>query len=429
MVNAVATPPMAPAWREMVRRVASLLLGLVALALSLPPGHCGPTPLPSGPEVQVEVRAEGPDFASARNEAVRQAVQKVLPQVVTADRRIQNDRIVLDEVQSSLNGHVRHIEVLDSGPSPNGVWVRLAVTVGPQAVGNYLNPTAPQAARFSGQALSGEQAREAQAREFREQHVRHLLQGFPAQALQVAVQSIRPADRAPGGLQLQVAYQLQPAFLQRLQQGLQDIACDPRQPAQCARTGLCFDRTGHLQCLTLALGPPGTEYPLIYDAFLEQPHEGYREPPARRHLSFTLLFRFKNQAGRRTGLRPCHDFAVQVDRQSQRMLSIPYTNAQDDSPVQVITRQAAQLGLNTFSLSHWVTDRPVSLVVEIPKQLLEQVDLANSNQIEALAVIQTGSGRLSKTGQEEPAYLFDITQPAVVVSRNLEDAGQVCSWR
>jgi len=57
------------------------------------------------------------------------------------------------------------------------------------------------------------------------------------------------------------------------------------------------------------------------------------------------------------------------------------------------------------------------------------VDLANSNQIEALAVIQTGSGQFSKTGQEEPTYLFDITQPAVVISRKVEDAGNFCAWR
>jgi len=430
MVNALVSVPGQTASHPLHRLLRRLILGLTALVSGLPPGHCDSGAGPPVSEQRVEVRAEGIDFASARNEAVRQAVQRVLPQVVTANRRIQNDRIVVDEVQSSLNGHVRHIEVLDTGPSPTGVWVRLTVTVSPQAVANYLDPAPPKGAQFSGQTLSGEQGREAQAREFRAQHVRHLLQGFPAHALQAWVRSIRPTDRAPGGLLLELNYQLKPSFLQQLQQGMEDMACNPRQPSQCSRTTLCFDRRElPPRCLTLAPGKVDTEYPLIYDAFLGEPHEGYRQPPSRQMLQFALLLRFKNQAGVRTGRRPCYDIAVQVDREGQQILTIPYTNIQDDSPIQAITQKTRRLSMNTFGFSHWFTDRLFRLAVEIPKQLLEQVDIAESTQVEALAAIRFDSNQLSSSTQEAPYYLFDITQPAVAISRRREESGQTCAWR
>jgi len=430
MVNALVSVPGHTATHPLHRRLRLLILGLTALVSILPPGHCDSAAGPPVSEQRVEVRAEGIDFATARNEAVRQAVQRVLPQVVTADRQIQNDRIVLDQVQSSLNGHVRHIEVLDTGPTLTGVWVRLTVTVSPQAVANYLDPAAPKGAQFSGQTLSGEQGREAQAREFREQHVRHLLQGFPAHALQAWVRSIRPTDRTQGGLLLELNYQLKPAFLQQLQQGLEDIACDPRQPSQCARTTLCFDRRDlPPRCLILAPGKVNTEYPLIYDAFLEEPHEGYRQPPSRQLLQFALLLRFRNQAGVRTGRRPCYDIAVQVSREGQQILTIPYTNVQDDSPIQGITQNTRRLSMSTYGFSHWFTDRLFRLDVEIPKKLLEQVDIAESTQLETLAVIRVDSGRFSSSAREAPNYLFDITQPAVAISRRREESGQICAWR
>lgn len=207
-----------------------------------------PTPAPG--TIRVEITAEGQDFESAKNEALRQAVQQVLPQLVIADRRIDKDQVTLDKVQSSLNGHVQNLTILNASRSATGMRVTIAADVSRTPLHNFVLPGNSPLPRIAGQAIVAEQHLEAQARPFREDYVRHLLQGFPARHIQVRVDAITPTHDGSHALVMRVSYQLNAAFLHELRKGLREIACKFQTPGDCSNTAICFDLATGPECIS-----------------------------------------------------------------------------------------------------------------------------------------------------------------------------------
>lgn len=225
---------------------------LLAAVLSL---GCSSAALAS---TSVEVTGEGPTRYDAQMDALRQALQAVVRQLVIADREIREDQITLDRIYSSFNGYIEGFSILRESRegSTSRMLVRLTVSEAPIAeLLRRQNPSGP--ASMAGGALSAEISRERENRRFRDRLLTRALQGYPHAAVAISVLSARPDRANPQRVYMDVEYRLNPAFLAGLRNTVQTLSCKPNDPNDACPALVCFSGAAGLPSTAPAIWPRG----------------------------------------------------------------------------------------------------------------------------------------------------------------------------
>jgi hypothetical protein len=178
------------------------LVTFLSTMLLMAPGRTHAQARGDGETVTVEGRGASP--WEARQDAVRMALQQTMRPLVLADRAVDGDRLVRDQVLSTLNGFVERFEELSrsresAAPGTQPEWIMKArVTVSPSAVRLFLARAEQPAAtaQLDGAQMLAEVAIARERRVVNGKLFQRLLQGFPMQAYDVAIARVVPDAEA-----------------------------------------------------------------------------------------------------------------------------------------------------------------------------------------------------------------------------------------
>lgn len=176
-------------------------------------------------EAEVIVRASGVDFRTAREEAVRTALQSVVEQLVISDRLIDNGEVVRDEVLSTQNGFITGFEVLEQRRTEFGeVEIQARVGISRDTILNYAGLRGFASSEVDGSALFAEVNRRADQTAVFRQMLGRFLAGYPWDVLSVELDSIAPAVGLDGVLEARIKIETDPRFLTALEQFAERIS-------------------------------------------------------------------------------------------------------------------------------------------------------------------------------------------------------------
>jgi hypothetical protein len=189
----------------------------------------------------VIVTGEGSSFWDAREDCVRQALQQSLPQLVIADRRIEDDKVVRDSVLSTMNGFVESFRVLEQSEAKGSIRLKAEVQISESDIENFVLASGKGGARINSDSILGEISRDDLARTSRSEILRRLFEGFPTQAFDVRVKKVELDPEQRGQVIATVEVQLNKQFVKNLKSGLRVLGMsgdsDSRRPEQLT---VCF---------------------------------------------------------------------------------------------------------------------------------------------------------------------------------------------
>lgn len=141
----------------------------------------------------VRVSGRGATRWSARGDAIRQAMQQKVAQLVIADRAVSADSVLKDDVVSTMNGFVEGFEVIAERRSGEEIELDARVILGTGSIERYIarrrNPTAGM---VDGDGMLARlQASQAFERA-RADVVTRLFSGFPGEAVSLTVDEVHP---------------------------------------------------------------------------------------------------------------------------------------------------------------------------------------------------------------------------------------------
>lgn len=145
----------------------------------------------------VKVTGYGSNPNEARNDAVRQALQETMRQLIVVDRVIKDDQIIRDKIMSTMNGYVENFKELSLKKEAQQIAVQAEVTVSPSRIENFIGTSIGGGGSVSGGALFAESQREIAQRKVRGELFDRLFRGFPSEVLEVKLVKINPSDGDP----------------------------------------------------------------------------------------------------------------------------------------------------------------------------------------------------------------------------------------
>lgn len=184
------------------------LLFAVALAATLPARAAS--------DLTVTVTGTGASVDEARTDAVRQALQQTIRQLVVVDRVVSNDRLLRDDVMSTMNGYVERFRQTKLDKTATGFSVEAEITVSASRIENFIGIPAGGAAPLEGASLLAESGRQVAQRKARGEIFDRLFRDFPSETSDVKVLAIAPSTLDPNSLVVSFSHALKPTFLAAL---------------------------------------------------------------------------------------------------------------------------------------------------------------------------------------------------------------------
>jgi hypothetical protein len=178
-------------------------------------------------EVQVRVTGRGESEWSARNDAIRQALQQAMSQLVIADRVISDDKVLRDTVMSTMNGFVDRVEPIRTYKDGNEIVTELNVGVSKTRIENFLGGSTGASASVRGSDLSAGLQGELLSRTARAQILWRLFAGYPGKAIEIKVEKIGLSEQDPNLIIVDYSFSTDKAFLSSLKQGLKALGRAP----------------------------------------------------------------------------------------------------------------------------------------------------------------------------------------------------------
>ena len=173
----------------------------------------------------VRVEANGPSPFEARQEAIRQALQMTMKQLVVADRAIDNDTIIRDRVISTMNGYVKHFSIISSERRDGQVFLVADVTVSPTAITQFIESSNLNGvSKTSSDNLIANAARESEARRNRSEMLVSSLSQFPASAMSSQIVKMAPNEVDPNLIDVWVQVQYDKGFVTAVKQQMSAMA-------------------------------------------------------------------------------------------------------------------------------------------------------------------------------------------------------------
>lgn len=170
--------------------------------------------------VSVEVHGEGASHWEARADCIRQALQQTMKQLVIADRRVEDDRLLKDSVLSTMNGYIDSFEILSESRQNGVVTITARVGVSATRIENFLAGNKLGTVNVDGAALTADFQRNRLARQARTEILARLFAGFPSSAFDVKVKHIEPGTQQDIAI-VQVEVRASKEYIRSLKNGLE----------------------------------------------------------------------------------------------------------------------------------------------------------------------------------------------------------------
>lgn len=191
-------------------------------------------------DVVVSVTGSGPTTDEAKTDAIRQALQQTLRQLVVVDRTISGNKILRDKVMSTMNGYVEAFCIKQIQHTNTGFSIDADITVSASRIENFIGVSTGGGGSFEGTSLLAEQNRRiAQAlAEKGQERARgeifdRVLRGFPSDAIVIRMTHIALSEKDPKTLVVDIEYKYKPSFVKALVGTIEALSicrCAPRQP-------------------------------------------------------------------------------------------------------------------------------------------------------------------------------------------------------
>jgi hypothetical protein len=169
------------------------------------------------------VTGEGDSYWDARQDCIRQALQQAVAQLVVADRRIENDKLVKDSILSTMNGFVDSFEVIKQTSERGRVQLVAQVTVSVSGIENFVLSSGKGSAKFDSNAVLGNLQKDDLMRVSNSEIVTRLFEGFPSRAFDVQVKKIAPDPQNRGIVLVTIDIRANKQFIRNLRSGLRVI--------------------------------------------------------------------------------------------------------------------------------------------------------------------------------------------------------------
>jgi hypothetical protein len=141
----------------------------------------------------VRVLGRGATRWAARNDAVRQALQQRVRQLVIADRAIAGDSLLYDNTVSTLNGFVESFDVISERIEDKEVQLDTKIVVGTGEITRYIaRRKTPTGAAIDGDGLLARVQATRLASEATARIVSRLFNGFPEFAVNLLIDDVQP---------------------------------------------------------------------------------------------------------------------------------------------------------------------------------------------------------------------------------------------
>ena len=176
-----------------------------------------------GTTVVVTVTGYGATSSDARNDAIRQALQRTMQQLIVVDRVIKDDAIIRDKIMSTMNGYIEQFEELETKEEGQQVAIKAKVTVSSSRIENYIAKDAGGGGQVAGSALSAESERAIAQRKTRGEVFDRLFRGFPGKVIDVKVLSIKPSANDPSDFEFTKEIRFSPEWIRSLKSGLRGL--------------------------------------------------------------------------------------------------------------------------------------------------------------------------------------------------------------
>jgi hypothetical protein len=360
------------------------------------------------PNITVSVTGSGPSIDEAKTDAIRQALQITMRQLVVVDRAIHGNTILRDKVMSTMNGYIESINIRNIQQGANAVSVKADITVSSSRIENFIGiPSGPRGEVEGGsmfvevnRRLAQNKAEELQARA-RGEIFDRVLRGYPTADIEVKVLSIGLENGSADWMNVQLILVHKPTFIKTL---MGTIAAFSK--FEC----LPYPRIGYG---SRGISLSGRAYGSLDDGLCLRPESltlGYTPPPPRPSMcaGFTDTIKcFRVEAGRYCASCIPNELSRGKDRSvllfgkfldsngrstllSQKCLMFK-TNVIDEAAVQ--SERGATLAFFDF-LEHRVALRIAT----------HDVDLARTKRFVALAAFMGQNGQGIMSYVPDPMY-------------------------
>ena len=202
-------------------------------ALACPPTGVAQSQAPASSQV-VEVTGRGDTRWRAREDAIRQALQQVVTQLVIADREIRGNEVIRDDVRSTLNGYVERFEVLAQDVQADQHVVRARIHVSPSRLiaamrqaGN--GATQPLDGATIGAAVAAKRMKDSTTAVM----VARLLRVLPSEVVDGHVDGVR-VDVEDEQVDVALSLGTNDGFVSLLQEGFRALAASNAAVSPCA---------------------------------------------------------------------------------------------------------------------------------------------------------------------------------------------------
>lgn len=170
--------------------------------------------------VTVRVIGRGESEWTARNEAVRQALQAATRQLVIADRMVSDDKVLRDTVMSTMNGFVDKFEVIRTFKDGEDLAVEADVTVSNSRIENFLGASIGGSGPVRGSDLAASLQGQLASRAARAEIFWRLFSGYPGKAIQIKIEKVGLNEIDPSLIMVDYTLSTDEAFVTALKQGV-----------------------------------------------------------------------------------------------------------------------------------------------------------------------------------------------------------------
>ncbi len=173
--------------------------------------------------ITVSVNGSGPSIDEAKTDAVRQALQVTMKQLIVVDRAISGNTILRDKVMSTMNGYIESINIRNIQQGTNAVSVKADITVSSSRIENFIGiPSGPSGEVEGGglftevnRRLAQNKAEELQARA-RGEIFDRVLRGYPTADIEAKILSVGLEKESADWMNVQLELVYKPTFVKTL---------------------------------------------------------------------------------------------------------------------------------------------------------------------------------------------------------------------
>lgn len=179
------------------------------------------------------VTGRGPTVYEARLDAIRTALQQSVAQLVFADRAVDGDAVLRDQVVSTMNGFVERFETLSVSNCDNAYIVEARVSVSESRIQNFatLGSGGSDALQVDGQSIGAAIAAQREQAKRLGDVLGRTLDGFPEIAIDVRVLEIVPV-LSDEEVRIRFEYGVNPVYIESWRGILTSLGARPALRAQ-----------------------------------------------------------------------------------------------------------------------------------------------------------------------------------------------------